>query len=70
LYPFTILENIAFPTPGFSEAPITATDWGLRKIRFSSIDNDDDVNDDGEACDSEGIYKIKNDRIVINECSF
>jgi hypothetical protein len=27
-----MLENIAFPTPGFSDAPITAIDCGARKL--------------------------------------
>jgi hypothetical protein len=29
-----MLENIAFPTPGFSDAPMTAMDRGVRKILF------------------------------------
>ena len=29
-----ILENIAFPTPGFSDAPMTAMDCGSRKLLF------------------------------------
>jgi hypothetical protein len=29
-----MLENIAFPTPGFSDAPTTAMDRGVRKILF------------------------------------
>ena len=29
-----ILENMAFPTPGFSDAPITAMDCGSRKLPF------------------------------------
>lgn len=29
-----MLENIAFPTPGFSDAPITAMDRGSRKLLF------------------------------------
>ena len=29
-----IFENMAFPTPGFSEAPIIAIDVGERKIFF------------------------------------
>ena len=29
-----IFENMAFPTPGFSEAPIIAIDIGERKIFF------------------------------------
>jgi hypothetical protein len=39
-----IFEKIAFPTPAFSEAPITAIDCGLKKIFFESKDkNDEDV---------------------------
>ena len=29
-----ILENMAFPTPGLSDAPITAMDCGSRKLLF------------------------------------
>jgi hypothetical protein len=29
-----MLENIAFPTPGFSDAPMTAMDCGSRKLLF------------------------------------
>jgi hypothetical protein len=29
-----MLENIAFPTPGFSDAPITAMDRGARNLPF------------------------------------
>jgi hypothetical protein len=36
-----IFEKIAFPTPGFSEAPITAIEFGLKKIFFES-DGDDE----------------------------
>jgi hypothetical protein len=34
-----ILENIALPTPGFSDAPITAIDRGERKTLFESGDD-------------------------------
>jgi hypothetical protein len=41
LYPFIILEKIALPTPGFSDAPITAIDRGAKKILFESVAYDD-----------------------------
>jgi len=56
LYPFTILQNIAFPTPALSDAPITAMDCGDRKTPFSSRESD-----------FEDIYK-KKEKIVINAC--
>lgn len=34
-----MLEKIALPTPGFSEAPITAIDCGERKTFFESADD-------------------------------
>ena len=35
-----MFENIAFPTPGFSDAPITAIELGLKNIFFGT---DDDI---------------------------
>jgi hypothetical protein len=41
-----ILENIAFPTPGFSDAPITAMDRGARKLLFDRVGlKEEDVDD-------------------------
>jgi hypothetical protein len=37
---------MAFPTPGRSEAPITAIEFGLKKIFESDGDIDDDDGDD------------------------
>jgi hypothetical protein len=37
-----IFENIAFPIPGLSEAPITAIEFGLKKVFFESDGDDDD----------------------------
>jgi hypothetical protein len=39
LYPFIILENIALPTPGLSDAPITAIDRGERNTLFELADD-------------------------------
>ena len=36
-----IFEKIAFPTPGFSEAPITAIEFGLKKIFLESYGDDE-----------------------------
>jgi len=35
----TIFENMALPTPGFSDAPMTAMDRGERKIFCESVDD-------------------------------
>lgn len=40
-----IFEKIALPIPGLSEAPITAIEFGLKKV-FLESDGDDD--DEGE----------------------
>lgn len=32
-----MFENIALPTPGFSDAPMTAMDLGVRKIFFDCL---------------------------------
>jgi hypothetical protein len=39
LYPLTMFEKIAFPTPGLSEAPMTAIDRGERKIFCELVDD-------------------------------
>jgi hypothetical protein len=58
-----ILENIAFPTPGFSDAPITAMDRGARKLLFDRVGPTEDV-DDNEGEDEvlvvEGMEKVNN----------
>lgn len=51
-----MLEKIALPTPGFSDAPITAMDRGARKLFFDWLalngvdeeDGDDADNEEGE----------------------
>jgi hypothetical protein len=51
-----MLEKIALPTPGFSDAPITAMDRGARKLFFDWLalngidkeDGDDVDNEEGE----------------------
>ena len=58
-----ILENIAFPTPGFSDAPITAMDRGARKLLFDRVGPTEDVddNEDGdEVLVVEGMEKVNN----------
>jgi hypothetical protein len=61
-----MLEKIALPTPGFSDAPITAMDRGARKLFFDWLalngidkeDGDDVDNEEGEgepAVDEVGI---------------
>jgi hypothetical protein len=37
-----ILDNIALPTPAFSDAPIIAIDLGDRKTCFSSLLSEED----------------------------
>jgi hypothetical protein len=58
-----ILENIAFPTPGFSDAPITAMDRGARKLLFDRVGPTEEVddNEDGdEVLVVEGMEKVNN----------
>ena len=51
-----MLEKIALPTPGLSDAPITAMDRGARKLFFDWLalngvdkeDGDDADNEEGE----------------------
>lgn len=51
-----MLEKIALPTPGFSDAPITAMDRGARKLFFDWLaligvdeeEGDDADNEEGE----------------------
>ena len=51
-----MLEKIALPTPGFSDAPITAMDRGAKKLFFDWLalngvdeeDVDDADNEEGE----------------------
>ena len=61
-----MLEKIALPTPGLSDAPITAMDRGARKLFFDWLaldgigeeDGDDAENEEGEeepAADEVGI---------------
>ena len=49
-----IFEKIALPIPGLSEAPITAIEFGLKKVFFESDGDSGDDDDD----DDEGEYAI------------
>ena len=66
-----MLENIAFPTPGFSDAPITAMDCGARKLPLDWLglyDEDDEDGSENEEGDEElvvedvdkGMEKVNN----------
>jgi hypothetical protein len=43
-----IFEKIALPIPGLSEAPITAIEFGLKKVFFESNGDVDDVDGDND----------------------
>jgi hypothetical protein len=60
-----MLENIAFPTPGFSDAPMIAIECGARKLIFDGmgLKEEEDVEDkeDGEELPvTNGIEKLCN----------
>ena len=48
-----MLEKIALPTPGFSDAPITAMDRGARKLFFDWLALNGVDEDDGDDADNE-----------------
>ena len=52
-----IFEKIALPIPGLSEAPITAIEFGLKKVFFES-NGDGDVDVDGDGDNDEDEYVI------------
>lgn len=54
-----MLEKIALPTPGFSDAPITAMDRGARKLFFDwlalmEVDDEDDEDNEDDAENEDG----------------
>jgi hypothetical protein len=48
-----MLEKIALPTPGFSDAPITAMDRGARKLFFDWLALNGIDKEDGDDVDTE-----------------
>jgi hypothetical protein len=54
-----ILENMAFPTPGFSDAPITAMDCGSRKLLFDRGGLRAEENVEGKEDEEEGVPVAK-----------
>lgn len=48
-----MLEKIALPTPGFSDAPITAMDRGARKLFFDWLELNGVDEEDGDDADNE-----------------
>jgi hypothetical protein len=48
-----MLEKIALPTPGFSDAPITAMDRGARKLFVDWLALNGVAEDDGDDADNE-----------------
>lgn len=55
-----MLENIAFPTPGFSDAPMTAMDCGSRKLLFDRGGLREEEEDEEELLVAKCIEQVSN----------
>lgn len=58
-----MLEKIALPTPGFSDAPITAMDRGARKLFFDWLALNGVDEEDGD--DAEGEEELADDEVDV-----